>query len=161
MWSASLPSHGSGHCPRSGLWTYLRVHLAPRGIAASPGVFPRVPLSSTLSPQRVQLGEFCRLWLSSSETVLQNSPPWNCKHLSLRQLQTLLDLLTFSSHSCAQVGLKLSGASPSYLQWDRVEGGHPQPLVSSFQKDVHIWCRPRKFPEDRASAVHGHGWLET
>lgn len=53
----------------SGLWTSLRVHLAPRGIAASPRVFPGVPLSSTLSPQRVQLEELRRLGLSSSEAV--------------------------------------------------------------------------------------------
>lgn len=39
--------------PVSGLWTYPRVHLAPRGIVASPGVFPGVLLSSSLSPQRV------------------------------------------------------------------------------------------------------------
>lgn len=126
MWSTSLHNHGSGCCSVSGLWTYLRVHLAPCSIVASPRVFPGVPLSSGLSPQRVQLGEFCRLWLSSSKTVLQNCPPQACKHLSYAVPDTPVSA-HFSSHSCAQVGLKLSGASLNCLQWGRVEGGTPTP----------------------------------
>lgn len=75
------------------MWTYLSVHLTPHGMAASPRVFPGVPLSSVLTPQRVQLGEFkgCTPELSSTEL------PTSVSH-------TVMDAPVsahFSRHFCA------------------------------------------------------------
>lgn len=54
-----------------------------------------------------------------------------------------------------------SSLEPRCLQWGQGRGRTPPLPGSSFQEEVHIWCRHRKFPEDRASAVHGDGWLDT
>lgn len=137
--------------------------LGSHGFAASLKSVLGQPLSSILSPQRVQLGKcqakFFSLWLSSSKTVLQNFSSQDCKPHGMP-----VTTMSASSPATSVPRWAYSSLDPllviSNKTWQR-EDPSPSPPVSSFARESHIRYRHRKFPEDRASTVHGCRQLES